>query len=175
MMEKLTEAGKLYLCDYQILTEARKEVERYLNSVVEEVYSIISKETDDLSSNDFRIYLWENQSSKGHLEVQFICSNDNSIFRKSKADIYIIYKDIRNTNLLSPVSSKVFTWSPTVASKLEKILRKSSLEKFGEDLYKPVIIELDINSSTQAADKIAREILKRCNFVINLLQSLNEK
>jgi hypothetical protein len=68
-----------------------------------------------------------------------------------------------------------YPWSPTVASKLEKILRKSSLEKFGEDLYKPVIIELDINSSTQAADKIAREILNRCNFVINLLQSLNEK
>ena len=173
-MEKLTEAGKLYLYDYQILTEARKEVERYLNAVVEEVYNIISKEIDDLSSSGLKIHLWENQSSKGHMSLQFICLNNDCIFRKGKADIHIIYKDIRNTDLLSPVSSKISTWSPTVASKSESILRKLSIEKYREDIYEPKIIELDLNSSTQAADEIAREILNRCNMLVSLIQSLNE-
>ena len=75
---------------------------------------------------------------------------------------------------MSPVSSKISTWSPTVASKSESILRKLSIEKYREDIYEPKIIELDLNSSTQAADEIAREILNRCNMLVSLIQSLNE-
>jgi len=171
-MKRLSEAGVLYLRDYQILTEARNEVERFLNSIVEEVYSIVSNEIDNLSLDNFNTHIWENQSSKGHMQIQFICLKDNGLFRKNKPDLYIIYKDIRNTDRISPVSGDVFVWSPAVASKLEKTLMNLSIEKLGKNIYQPTTVEFDLNNYIYTAENIAREIFNKYNLIVKLVKEI---
>jgi len=172
-MEKLSEAGKLYLKDYLVLDQARKDLHRFLNAVVDEVYEIISEEKDDLSSEEFKLKLWKNQSSKGHMQIQFLCLKDKELFRKDMVDLYIIYKDIRNTtDLESSASVKVHLYSPAVASKLEEKLRKLSIEELGKDIYEAERIEVDLDSSSQTAENIAEYILDQCNLIRNLIKEL---
>lgn len=168
-MRKISEAGALYLKDYQVLTEARREVEKYLNSIVDVVYKIISDEKNSFSFKDFKINLWQNQSSKGHLEVQFINLEDTNLLRKDKIDIYIIYKDIRNADDIDTSSGKVFVWSPNLALKLENYLRELSIEKFGEDIYTPTIIEFDLNDSIETAETISKEVLNKAKLINKLI------
>lgn len=171
-MERISEAGALYLNDYQILTEARKEVERFLNSIVEEVYNIILNEKEKLDTNNFRISLWNNQSSKGHMRVEFISLKDDNIFRKDKADLHIIYKDIRNVDRIQPTSAQIVVWSPNVSSKLENDLRALSVEKLGEDIYNPLVVEFDLNNSISTAEKIAREIFSKGDLINQLIKEI---
>ncbi|MDY0236315.1 MAG: hypothetical protein RBR71_09815 [Gudongella sp.] len=171
-MERISEAGVLYLNDYQILTEARKEVERFLNAIVDEVYNIIVNETDKISSDNFSTNIWQNQTAKGHLEVQLIGLKENSIFRKDKADLYIVYKDIRNIDDIEPNSGKITVWSPNVASKLEKSLGSVSMKSLGEDIYQSTIVEFDLNNSMSTAEEIAREIFNKYDLIEKLITEI---
>lgn len=171
-MERLSEAGVLYLKDYQILTEARNEVERFLNSIVEEVYSMVSNDIDNLRLDNFKTHIWENQSSKGHMQIHFISLEGDGLFRKNKVDLYIIYKDIRNTDRISPTSGDVFVWSPAVASKLEETLVNLSIEKFGKNIYQPTTVEFDLNNSIHTAENIVKEIFNKYNLIEELVKEI---
>ncbi len=171
-MEKLSEAGILYLTDYQILNEAMKEVERFLDSIVEEVNIIVSSRIVEIGSDKIRIDLWENQSSKGHLQVSFVGLIDSELVRRGKVDIYLTYKDIRNLDSVSPMSARVSVWSPNIASKLEKVLKKKSVDKLGIDIYESVIIEFDLNNSMATAQRIADEVLSKCDTIVSLLEEI---
>ena len=168
-MERITEAGSLYLNDYQILTEARKEVERFLNSIVDEVYNILMSGKENLDSNNFSIHIWQNQSSKGHLQIEFKNLRDDEVFREDKVDLYIIYKDIRNLDDIKPNSAEVSVWSPNVASKLENHLRALSIKKLGEDIYKPAVVGFDLRNSISTAENIAREIFNKGDLINKLI------
>jgi len=172
-MERLTEAGSLYLNDYQILDEARKEVDRYLNSVVEEVNNIVSAEIPNILTEKYKINVWENKSSKGHFEVQFICMYDTSIMRRDKVDLSLIYKDIRNEYNINSASAKVYLYAPSIASKLENRLSKLSEEKIGENIFQQSIIEFDLNNSLSTAMKISSEMLNKTKSVVSFLEELD--
>lgn len=171
-MEKLSEAGVLYLTDYQILNEAKKEVERYLNSVVEEVNTIVSSRVEELTTDKIKVNLWENQSSKGHIDVYFASLTDSALLRRDKADIYVVYKDIRNLDNNSPTSARVSVWTPNVASKFEKVMKKKSLDKLEMDIYESVIIEFDLSNSMDTAQRIADEMLSKCETIVSLLEEI---
>ncbi len=174
-MEKLSEAGKLYLKDYLVLDQVRKDLNRFLNTVVNEIYEIILEETDDLSPEGFKLKLWKNKSSKGHMQVKFLSLKDRKLFRKDRGDLYIIYKDIRNTtDLSSPASVKVYVHSPTIASELEEELRGLSRQELDRDIYEAEVVEFDSDSSSQIAEKVAEQMLDQCNLLRNLIKKLDE-
>lgn len=173
-MERISDAGVLYLEDYQILTEAKNEVERFLNAIVEAVTTSMRSEEDNLCSDHFAACIWKNQSSLGHLEVIYENLQDNHMFRKEKVDLYIIYKDIRNVDDIAPNAAKVYVWSPKVASKLEQRLRKLSLEKWGEDLYEPTIIDFDLKNSVSTAEKIVNEMINKNDMIEKLMREIEE-
>lgn len=168
-MERISEAGILYLNDYQILTEARKEVERFLDSIIDEVYNILTNDKQSFDSNNFSMHIWKNQSSRGYMEVQFKNLRDGNLFRKDKVDLYIIYKDIRISDDIHPNSVEITVWSPNVASVLEDVLKRISTEKLGFDIYKPTIVEFDFNNSIASAEKIAREIFNKTDLIEKLV------
>jgi len=176
-VEKLTEPGRLYLKDYLILEEARKDMERFLNSVVDEAYDLIEEELEDLAPENFVLDLWQNESTKGQLYIRFKSSNDTNfdLFRANKSDITIKYKDIRNTiDLSDPIFVKIFAESPTVASGVEDRLKNMSLEEYDNDVYQPKYLRLNLDNSSKSAELIRDEVLNKCNYIrklINFIQA----
>jgi len=174
-MEKLTEPGRLYLKDYLILEEARKDMERFLNSVVDEAYDLIEEELEDLAPENFTLDIWQNESNKGQLYLRFKCIDNNKtdLFRQDKSDITIKYRDIRNTmDLSDPTFIKVFVGSPTVASDVESKLKKLSSEKYNYDVYQPKYLRLNLDNSSKSANLIRDEILNKCNYIRKLINSI---
>ncbi|MGM0549309.1 MAG: hypothetical protein ACQER0_08575 [Bacillota bacterium] len=172
-MEKLSEAGKLFLEDYLVLNEAKNDVDRYLNTVVRKVHDIILEQLDDFTSEDLRLNIWENKSTRGRLQVRFESLTEHELFRKNKYDLYIMYRDIRNaTDLFTNNSVKLYLYSPAVVSNLEDTLIRLSQEKLDYNIYNKKVIELDLNSSTQTAEKIAEEIFDMINIIKNLLNEI---
>lgn len=172
-MEKLSEAGKLFLKDYLVLNEAKNDVDRYLNTVVRKVHDIILEQLDDFNSKDLQLNIWENKSTKGRLQIRFKSLTEHELFRKNKYDVYIMYRDIRNaTDLFTNNSIKIYLHSPAVVSNLEDTLKKLSQEKLNYNIYTQKIINLDLDSSTQSAEKIAEEIFAMINIIKELLNDI---
>lgn len=169
-MEKLSEEGKLYLKDYLILEEARNDANRFLNTIIERVYSLVENEKDDLNTDNFRLVLWENKTTRGQMSVRFGAIKDINLFRKDLFDVFLRYRDIRNTTDLSSARKiKLYLYSPAVSSKLENKLQELSEREYGENIYDPQIIKINLDSSQQSAEKIAEIILNKCMQIINLL------
>lgn len=172
-MEKLSEAGKLYLKDFLILEEARKDMERYLNAVVEEAYELVNEEVADLAPEGFKIKVKEVETTKGQLYVHFKCLEDYEVFRKNRVDMKVDYRDIRKTSDLSdPTFTKIYSKSPKIASDLESKMRDLSENKFDVNIYKPEYVRLDLGNSSKSADKISEKVLDKCNLIRKLIESL---
>ena len=174
-MEKLTEAGRLYLNDYSILEEARKDAIRYLNAVVEETYELVNEEIEDMAPEGFEMYTWKNDSSKGVMGTSFRCVSEIIYFRKDKVDLTMNYKDIRRAKDLSDSKFiKIYLTSPKIASNLEERLREFAEERIGEDIYSSDFIRLNYDNSSQTAEELSEKILDKCNTVRELIIDLRE-
>lgn len=175
-MEKLSEAGRLYLKDYTILEEARKDMIRYLNAVVEEANELINEEIEELAPEGFRVSTKKVKASKGKLFIRFECLEDYKGFRKNKVDISVSYRDIRRTSDLSDSTfTKIYSNTPKIASDLESKMRSLSEEKFGVDIYKPEYVNLNLDNSSKSAEEIKENILDKCNKIRKLINELIEK
>ena len=175
-MEKLTEAGRLYLADYNILEEARKDMNRYLNAVVDEAYELLNEEIDEMAPEHFEMFTWQNNSSKGIMHASFRCISDIKIFRKGKLDLKVNYRDIRKAkDLTDPKYSKIYLRTPKISSDLEDKLRSLSQAEIGEDIYRADLVRLDYDSSSKTADDIKENILEKCNIIRKLIIKLIEK
>ena len=143
-MEKLSEAGRLYLKDYSILEEARKDMVRYLNAIVDETYDLVNEEIDDMAPEGFEMHTWKNDSSKGVMHASFRCISDIEFFRKDKMDLKVFYRDIRRAKDLSdPKFIKIYLASPKIASDLEDTLRNFAKDRIDENIYEPEYIKLN--------------------------------
>lgn len=88
----------------------------------------------------------------------------------------MIYEDIRNTtDLKSSNTFKIYVYSPTVASKLENKLSEISTEKFNHDIYIPEVVDFNLDSSSQSAEKVAERVLEKCNYINQLIEIINKK
>ena len=162
-MAKLSKEGKLYLKDYLILDRAREEANKFLDAIVEEVYDNL--QTKELEANNFTIELFQSQSFKGQLQLQFRSLEDNDFFRKEKVDIYIVYRDVRNSKQLpSTKAGKVFVYISDEAEDLK--------EKLDEDVYKSTIVEFDLSNSSQTAEEVTEAIINQFNQIKDLLSQL---
>lgn len=172
-MEKLSEAGKLFLKDYLVLNEAKNDVDRYLNTTVRKVHDIILEQLDDFNTEYLQLNIWENKSTRGRLQIRFKSLIEHELFREDRYDIYIMYRDIRNaTDLFTNNSVKIFLHSPAAVSNLKDSLIKLSQKKLGYNIYNKKIILLDLDSSTQSAEKIAEEIFDMINIIKELLKDI---
>lgn len=168
-MERLTDAGNLYLNDYQILNEARKEVDRYLNAVVDSVYEMLKSENYNFSTDLFKVNIRNNESSKGNLNMSLRYLKDGAILKKNKINFNITYKDIRHEDRIQPTECRIYLWSP-VDTNLKNIISPLALEKLGKDIYNPTMLELDLSNSTNAAEA-AKDIIVGIYEDIMLLTS----
>lgn len=162
-MGKLSKEGKLYLKDYLILNRARDEANKFLDAIVEEVDKRLQAE--DLAADDFKIEVWQSQSVKGQLQLQFRSEKDSDLLRKDKVDLYLVYRDVRNTkNLPSTKAAKIFVYIPDEAAKLK--------EELADDVYKSKVVEFDLSSSDHTAEEVTAAIIDKFNQIKKLLSQL---
>ena len=162
-MAKLSKEGKLYLKDYLILDQAREEANKFLDAIVEKVYDNV--QAKELEANNFTIELFQSQSFKGQLQLQFRSLEDNDFFSKEKVDMYIVYRDVRNSkNLPSTKAAKVFVYISDEAEDVK--------EKLDDDVYKSEIVEFDLSSSDHTAEKVTEAIINQFNQLKDLVGQL---
>ncbi|MGM0411002.1 MAG: hypothetical protein ACQEQF_09610 [Bacillota bacterium] len=162
-MEKLSAAGKLYLKDYLTLEEARKDMERFLNSVLDEIKNLFKEEIEGLVPEGFEINTWIRKNSKGAMSISYFCTGQIKYFREDSSDLHIVCKDIRvATDLTESTCVKINLQTPKVASDVENKLIELSQVMYNENIYEPNYIRLDLNNSSNSAEKIVDQILKKC-------------
>lgn len=175
-MEKLSQAGRLYLEDYYILSEALKDIDDFLESIIDQVQESLINITDELSIPELNWSLWRNKSSRGSIEINGFAKTNILSIGKKKAKIIIEYKDIRKTDeLINPATIIISVWSPGTANEFKKKMQNLSKDFLGEDIYKKEYLELDLESASKSAEKISEFISEQCNKInIILNKMINE-
>lgn len=172
-MSKISEAGKLYLEDYYILNEAKKEAGNYLDDVLKQVHNIVSDEIKSLDKPYLKWEIWVNQSTRGYMQIYLVPQSEKEISKKSK--ISILYKDVRYTTELSNTSSvRISVWTSSEAKYFIKEVKKLSMNLMNKDIYKTKILPLDLNDSVQSAETISEYILDVYNSINLIIEELIE-
>lgn len=172
---KITEAGKLYLKDYYILNEARKEMAEYLNAILEAVEAKLDKMRVEFSNENYKWDYWRNKTTYGEFEFQFTPLIDLPHFRKSKCDLFIKIYDVRITSHLTN----------TCAIKMRVKVRKTNKElwqSMGQRQCRYAVdnilvdqdIELDMESSDQDAESIIESISEEVYTINQMIDELVE-
>ena len=106
-MERLSEAGKLYLQDFYILNEAQNDVFIFWDAVMNQVYQNLVEGIKDLSGPEdvFVWEAWKNESKPGRLDVWPSAKKEVIPFKKGKGDLYLICRDVRHEAELSDTAS----------------------------------------------------------------------
>ncbi|MFW5891713.1 MAG: hypothetical protein ACOCUI_05790 [bacterium] len=169
-MDRLSEAGELYLDNYFVLEQASNEVENYLDSVLENTIELVMKGLKELNSDYFEWSYRVNNSNPG---IIFFWPNnlkESNVFRLDKRDIYVLYKDIRYLSDIDETNKiKVYTDNPNISSYLEDIIGKVVKHEERNKIYKEEFIELDLGNSVSSAEIISDRILDRCEAVNELI------
>lgn len=163
-MESLSKAGLLYLKDFVILNQARKDVDEYLNDVVEQVYGNVRSLKGSVIIQGFDWGVWQNKSTRGHLEINITAKDNIKGFRKDKPDVYIMYNDIRcSSKITDPLSVQVNIWSPSIANGLKRELSIISKKLLDKDIYESTYIDLNVESSSESSERIMSSIIQKFN------------
>ena len=171
-MESMTRAAELYLEDYYILSEARSELDRYLDRMLEEVYDALSSETERLNDEESEWRIWRNKSSSGIIQLElFIKTPQFEFLRHKKSDIYVQYKDIRQTTrITTPKSVEISTFCTRLDKRLKQELNQRSNELFGLDLIGFRYPAIDTENMDQTVEEVVRVMVESCqriNEIIN--------
>jgi len=155
-MTKLTEAGALYLKDYYILTEARDEMEKYLDRVLSVVHFKLVDMMQELTDDITKWSVWNNQSSPGYMQISTqLLKGDSNIRRIGKTDVYVVYRDVRHSSRIKEpysVELKVTTYGQAKLLRQEIELR--SVNMFGNNIIGYHYPSLVPESSDDSADII---------------------
>lgn len=168
---KLSEAGKLYLEDYILLEQAKADVDQFLNSLAETVYDRLKMEIDVYGELPYTGRAWLNQSTKGRIDLDVMTSDENTILRPNKADISIIYKDIRHyTKLTSSATIRISVWTPDVAKSVRQHLEVLCARKEIESCYQDQIVAVDLDDLQSTADEIVGVMMSKFTSIVDLLK-----
>jgi len=181
-MEKLSEAGKLYLQDFYILNEAQSDVFIFLDAVMNQVYQNLVEEIKDLSGRD-DVFVWEswkNESKSGRLDVWPSTKKEVIPFRKGKGDLYLICRDVRHEAELSDTASVSVTIRCTnyflrslrqvPSETLELALKTAEEHGTSVDVNKRNVlnreeVKLNLDSVSGSVDSVTEFIMERCQGV----------
>lgn len=173
-MIKMTKAAELYLKDFHILSEAREELDLFLNHLVDQVYEILDAERESLNGNEYDWKIWKNKAKPGTMELYLSPTSSNiEPLRKNQTDIFVTYYDIRHTaRIKNPMSIEIDVRCTRRAKQLRTILNKESLDLFDSEAtvyYYPSIHPAEIDKTV---DKIATQMLDCCQRINQILESL---
>lgn len=171
-MAKLTEAGALYLKDYYILTEARDEMEKYLDKVLSAVHLKLVDMMQELTDDIIKWGVWSNQSSPGYMQIFIqLLKGDSSIRRIGKTDVYVVYRDVRHSSRIKDpysVELNVTTYGQTKSLRQE--IERLSLNMFGTNIIGYHYPSLVPDSSDESAEIIfdtAQDLCMKLKKIIN--------
>ena len=173
-MDRLSEAGELYLDNYFVLEKANNEVENYLDSVLNNTIKLVLEGLKDLNSDYFEWSYRVNNSNPGTIQFWPVNLIESNVFRLDQKDIYVKYNDIRRfSDYEKSDSVKIYMYNPNVSSYLEDIIGKIVKYKDLDKIYKEEFISLDLGNSINSAEKISEKILNRCEAVNDLILKIN--
>lgn len=174
-MERLSNAGKLYLNEYYILSEARTDLERYLDSVVDQVYQMLLSKENDFTTSKFSWSVWQNKSTKGRIDVEFKAKGKLPFFREAKSDISVIYKDIRHFNKFTdPETIRISVWSPGTSKNVEQEIQQQGLNNYQKNIYEEIYVKLNLEDSSEAAEKISEHIIEKSELIFSIINEIVE-
>ncbi len=186
-MEKLSQAGRLYLKDYYIINEAQKDLFAYLNTIQENVYNNLVDRKNEIPVPDGFVWnTWMSKSNPGILSIWPASDKDIKVFRKGKAELSLDCKDVRHDNNLTSNDSvslyihsnntfrsslklnddSLLNFAIQAASKHNIILRFTQRSSY----YSQVTINLD--DAIESAENITDEIINCCAAIDEFIRVL---
>ena len=185
-MEKLSEAGRLYLADFQVLNKAYVDIVDYLDTIIKHVYANLEEQLATISvAPQMSWDVWENKS-RPSIYVYPTFKSELGPF-VTKTNIEIIYRDVRHdTRSNDSRYVCVYAYPTAVFKKNVKSLpdeihtRMLSLAQenglgteLTQSLSRLAEIKLDLDSASESADEIVRVFIgavKGVNEIIGLFQ-----
>ena len=159
-MSKLSNGGRLYLADYEILEEVRGEVNFFLDFLIDSLKENLDIEKEKLSTDFFEVYVFSNQSKKGYLELGLLNKKNFKNFKESKVDIKIIYRDIRHTSEMNPNQGHISIYTPQRAADIKRSLSSISTERSGIDIYEDSTIDFNLDNGLETIGIIQEKVLE---------------
>jgi hypothetical protein len=170
---ELSNTGRLYLNEFYILNEARKDLEFFLDALTDSVFQQLMMRKVDFSSNHFSWDVWRNKSTYGRIDVEFKVKEKVPLFRDGKADIYIIYEDIRHTvDLKNHSTIKISVWSPSAAKGVEQTIKQEGLKNFQTNIYEVYFVEINVEDSSETAKKIVEHITEKSKLIFMIIERI---
>ena len=191
-MEKLSQAGRLYLEHFYILQEAQNDVNNFLNEVVEKTYQGLLEKKDLLPvPKNFTWQIWKNQASPGVIEISPVALMETGLFSKGKVDLHLTYLDVRHDSKLTETDAVSITINstnrirkklkrlpfdiPSMAEEIE-LVNETPLD-FGQRVNYRSQLQLNLDSASESSEIVMEYIVERCEeveaFVSRLLTQVN--
>lgn len=178
-MEKLSEAGKLYLQDYYILNDAQNDVFVFLDALMNQVYQNVAEGIKDLydPGNIFSWEAWKNESKPGRLGVWPLPESETVPFRKGKSDLYLRCCDVRHEAGLSETAGVTVVIrctnyflkslkqvSPEILGKALEAAEKQgiSLDVSKKNEFYKEETKLNLDSISESVDSVTECVLEHC-------------
>lgn len=172
---KMSEEGKLFLNDYYILNEAKRNMESYLNEVFNRLEYLFSLKNAEINTDLYKWESWRNKSTDGTIQFFIKPRIDITNMRKEKADIYIIVYDVRNTSELKNTNEVLVKLVTNKTNKaLIQMLNKLNEDFHNSSLLKSITINLSLENSEADADNIMETINSVFSETNNVVDKLIE-
>lgn len=157
---KMTEAGKLYLRDYYILNEAKRDMDSYLNDIFDRLETLFQQKTTEINNNAYTWAYWRNKSTDGM--IQFYVTPNEKIpnLRTGKSDIYLMVQDVRNTSeLINAETVKIGMFANKTNKALIQAFCLINQEFNRSDKLKSQFFDIKLENSVRDSEDIMEILL----------------
>lgn len=173
-MAKLSEAGALYLKDYYILTEAREEMESYLDKVLLAGYSKLADMVQELTDDTTKWGVWRSQSPMGYMQIGVqVLLGEFGGSRKGRSDVFVAYRDVRHTTRITdPLSVEIGVAVHGQSKLLGQEIERRSLNMLGSNIIGYQYPGLIPESSDESADNVFETIQDICMKLKKIIDAI---
>lgn len=181
-MEKISEAGKLYLKDIYILEEARKDTHDFLNYIADQVFEKWEAYKDEQKlfneSDQITWSAWKAKGNPGQLDLYPKLTGiiDNQYFEEGDSGLCLYYRDARHTKKLNDTIGVRIHMSYTNAfwkkikqlppDKLAQALAEAKSADLDMDLEDKVPfsmqIQINLEDTATTIEEITEIIIEKC-------------
>jgi hypothetical protein len=173
---KITEAGKLYLKDFYILNESRKDMEEYLDAILVFIETHFNKKLTELNTDYYRWNIWKNKKNSGEIQLEFFSKSEIKYLRKNKIDLWISVCDSRTTGDLSDTFAvKMSVNSHKLSKNLRETIGKEIVEYSTKVTLFERIIDFKMKSSEEDANLIITAVIDEMDRIETFIDGLIEK
>lgn len=173
-MAKLSEAGALYLKDYYILTEAREEMESFLDKVLLAVHLKLEGMVEGLTDETTKWSEWKSQSPMGYMQIGVqVLQGEFGGSRKGRSDVFVEYRDVRHTTRIEdPLSVEIGVAVHAQSKLLGQEIERRSLNMLGSNIIGYQYPGLIPESSDESADNVFETIQDICMKLKKIIDAI---